>query len=154
MTRLHLHPLLQPRHCAWSALDSDSDVRRIRQGLHAVVLGDMDTQKARNKVTHTNTYANNIKAALDHYGHPCAITTEKQLYDIVQFFTDQTTGKIKTPRGITKRYDHMKKCCGWLEKIVRLQGHLPQIVDKWRTYDPVKLAMFQARDYDYKLVAQ
>lgn len=76
---------MQPAHCAWVTLDADSCVKRTQQGLFADLLGHSYTYKAGEKLDTSVNEANEVKAALDLYNHPYAITQEQQLYDIVQY---------------------------------------------------------------------
>lgn len=58
-------------------------------------MGDTHTAKGRKKVTGYNSLANNLEAALKHYGHDYAIKSDQQIYDIVDYLELRAAGKIE-----------------------------------------------------------
>lgn len=151
VTVLHTQELLNPKHCAWADLPDDHYKKRAKQGLLRQLLGDTFTPKGRKKVTGYNSLANNLEAALKHYGHGYAISSEQQVYNIVEYLELRAAGKIKTARPITSFYNHMRANLGFLRKVVEVQGHMPDMAlpSNWHVVDCVSNAMQAARQKDY-----
>ena len=154
VTVLHTRQLLNPKHCAWGTLPADDGKKRRKLKKLGLLIGDTHTAKGRKKVTGNNSLAYNLEAALKHYGHDCAIRSEQQVDDIVQYLELRAVGKIKTARPITSFYNHMRANLGFLRKVVDVQGHMPDVAlpSNWRELDCVSNAMQAARQKDYNKV--
>lgn len=154
VTVLHTRELLNPKHCAWADLPDGHFKKRAKQGQLRLLLGDTRTPKGRKKVTGCNSLANNLEAALKHSNHGYSISSEQQVYHIVEYLELRAAGKIKTARPITSFYNHMRANLGFLRKVVEVQGHMPDmaIPSNWHAVDCVSNAMQAARQKDYNKV--
>ena len=149
ITRLHTRQLLLPKHCAWHTWP-EGDAKRAKQRQLRRMLGSTVTPRERAKVSQSITHLNRLEEALHHYRHPYAICTMQQIYDIIRYLEDRCSGKIKSPKGITKRCDSFKKPVAFLREIVKMQGHLPELAKKgnWREESCIEEPMRDAREHD------
>ena len=114
------------------------------------MLGSSETPRENKQVSADTTNVNVIEAALEHYKHPYAISTKQQIFDVIKYLEDRCCGKVKTPKGIKKRYDTLKKQMNFLRKVVHMQGYMHELAmqHNWREEACVKVVMQAANDHD------